>query len=48
MKARIMLVEIGAVWYSRVSRHLRSMPYSRAKPKPPKVCRQDLDADHAA
>jgi hypothetical protein len=33
-----MFVEIGAVWWSRVLRHLRSMPYSRAKANPPKVC----------
>ena len=29
------LVEIGATWYSRVSRNLRSTSYSQAKPKPP-------------
>jgi hypothetical protein len=32
---RIRLVEIGATWYSRVSRNLRSTSYSQAKPKPP-------------
>src|SRR5665213_1658309 len=33
-------VEIGAICISRVSRHLRSTSYSRAKPKPPWVCKQ--------
>src|SRR3569832_544854 len=32
---RIRLVEIGATWYRRVSRNLRSTSYSCAKPKPP-------------
>ena len=29
------MVEIGATWYKRVSRNLRSTSYSQAKPKPP-------------
>ena len=43
-----MLVEIGATWYRRVSRNLRSMSYSHAKPKPPWVCRQTLAASQLA
>jgi hypothetical protein len=43
-----MLVEIGATWYSRVSRNLRSTSYSQAKPKPPCVCRHTLAASHDA
>src|SRR5204863_5569491 len=45
---RIRLVEIGATWYSRVSRNLRSTSYSAAKPKPPCVCRQTLAASNDA
>src|SRR5690606_13594643 len=46
--ARIRLVEIGATWYRRVSRNLRSTSYSLAKPKPPWNCRQALAASHDA
>ena len=46
--ASTMLVEIGATWNSRVSRHLRSTSYSRAKPKPPWLCRQASAACQAA
>ena len=42
------MVEIGATWYSRVSRNLRSTSYSQAKPKPPWNCRQALAASHEA
>src|SRR3569832_1367840 len=45
---RIRLVEIGATWYRRVSRNLRSASYSCAKPKPPGNCRQALAASHDA
>ena len=38
----------GATWYSRVSRNLRSMSYSAAKPNPPWVSRQALAAAHEA
>ncbi|MCY1430063.1 hypothetical protein D9M71_460010 [compost metagenome] len=41
-------MEIGATWYRRVSRNLRSTSYSQAKPKPPWVCRQALAASHEA
>ncbi|SST08295.1 Uncharacterised protein [Acinetobacter baumannii] len=41
-------MEIGATWYRRVSRNLRSTSYSQAKPKPPWVCRQALAASQEA
>ena len=47
-KDRIRLVEMGATWYKRVSRNLRSTSYSWAKPKPPWNCRQALAAYHEA
>ena len=43
-----MLVEIGATWYSRVSRNLRSTSYSQAKPKPPWNWMQALAASQLA
>src|SRR5207245_8083613 len=45
---RIRLVEMGATWYSRVSRNLRSTSYSLAKPKPPCICRHTLAASQLA
>ena len=42
------LVEIGAICAKRHSRHLRSMPNSRATAKPPKVCMQASAACQAA
>ena len=45
---RIKFVEIGATWYKRVSRSLRSMSYSAANPNPPSVWSAAFPASHEA